>query len=288
MVWFFKKDVEKELSDIDSDNENECFIHNEQYLYDFQLDQIKQWKHIDTIDDINVFRINVNDLLKCNFERFEGQRYTDPKHVLDLIDGFKLTPKTIYHNFILLHCVSLKKITVMDGSHRISALNQISLKQREKIYCYVHIHNTNISDKHCLQELFFRINFIKGTTATERQLQKECLDLSSELQKLFGSYRKNSFYIVPDKEQHTLNYYNKWKIGSLSLKNTLEEYKEKIKGMTPNDLYNKIMSINKLREQQGDEFFNNLNKKISTKIKEQCQTHNFYIGIDFPNVFNDF
>ena len=293
MSWFSKKiEEEKEMSDVsdvsdvdESDSESECS--EQESVYDTQLEQIRQWNHIDYVDNINVFRIKVDELLKCNFERFEGQRATDPKHVIDLIDGFKLAPKAIYHNFILLHCPELKSITVMDGSHRIAALKQISSKQREQISCYVHIHNTNITDKECLQELFYRINFIKGTTATERQTQKESLDLSSELQELFGSYRKNFPYVVPGKEQSTLNYYNKWRIGSLSLKNTLEEYKDKIKGLSSKEIYHKLMAINKKREQKGDIFFNHLNKKISDKTKEQCKDNHFYIGIDFPNVFKE-
>jgi hypothetical protein len=293
MSWFSKKvEEEKEMSDVsdidESESEYDSSVENEHELkYDNQLEQIRQWNHIDHVDDINVFRIKVDELLKCNFERFEGQRATDPKHVIDLIDGFKLAPKAIYHNFILLHCPKLKSITVMDGSHRIAALKQISSNQREQISCYVHIHNTNMTDKECLQELFYRINFIKGTTASERQTQKESLDISSDLQDLFGSYRKNFPYIVPGKEQSTLNYYNKWRIGSLSLKNTLEEYKDKIKGLTSKEVYNKLMAINKKREQKGDIFFNHLNKKISEKTKEQCKDNHFYIGIDFPNVFKE-
>lgn len=183
----------------------------EQPLLDFGVSKL-----IDEQNDIKIYKCNLSWFLRDILpENYIYQRNIDDSHVMNLLKAYKSKKYIFIHDGFKLAKLN-DKFYLVDGQHRIKALEKINKNKLENIFVIITIYNVkNLME---LQQLFRELN--NGKPIHEEELIKEGY---LELVECIAQFRKE----ITEHDTGKEGFISKRRLAQfLQTKNLLESGKE--------------------------------------------------------------
>jgi len=258
---------------------------------------ISEWTLLTSFKNTNesLYQASARQFVEAELSNYDFNRPINETHSTDLFHNLLNMNGTyvLHHNFVVAHCPGLEEDNqwlLLDGQHRKRALEQLSREAQDRIICIIKVisysENTNMLS---VQETFRKINYIRGTTTEEREVQQKKFDDYQTLKDLLVKWTKDlssrggrmSCLTSLSSKGNSI----KWKLSEPALREEINNPDSPLSNKTAKEIVKILEDKNTFRLQNIQ--FHLTACQASDDTKRDMFTKRFYIGYDFPKCLSE-
>ena len=243
---------------------------------------------------VSLYQASARQFVESNLPNYNFNREISETHVSDLRNNLSMIngPYVLHHNFVVAHCPELEdqdnRWLLLDGQHRAEALDELSDEVQDHIICIIQVITFPKTTKiERIQETFRKINYIRGTTKEEREVQQRTFDDYQTLKDLIVKWTKElstqggklSCLTTQDPKPSNV----RWKLSEKELQQAIKT-QPKLANKTAEEILDVLKTVNERRQETTQV---HLTKQTNEDSRRNMFTKRFYIGYDFPKCLEE-